>query len=476
MTKSSEFFERDLSGFVAREIERRAKLFPSPFVISTVGSGGKTSTQEFLYRSDLLPCQIITTTTAMLAPDFPVSLTCPTNSGVWFSAELQKFPHKYKGVSRQAFDQEIRKRRLQGPANCLFLCEADGAKMKPLKAYADYEPVIPESTDLVLILFGLHGVGQPLTEEIVHRSEIFSQWTGLELTETIEFEHLCRTLDSGAFLKAIPPTAKVAAVFNQANEMPADTDWASLARRAIQQPRLDAVFFTSMGKGAQGGIDAYSHRTHFGLIRSETNAARFSAVVMAAGLSERMGENKLLLPLGAKTVLAQTLNQVAHSGVQEILVVTGYEREKAEAVCLEAALDFPPDVSLRLVYNPDYECGQGTSVARASSALSAQSSAAFYVPGDQPFVSPVLMRQMMETHMAGRISQAVYLGKSGSPVLFDRQFFPELSGLKGDVGGRQVIKRYPQAVVPVSFDLASSFLDLDDPSDYARACALISSD
>jgi molybdenum cofactor cytidylyltransferase len=78
--------------------------------------------------------------------------------------------------------------------------------------------------------------------------------------------------------------------------------------------------------------------------------------------------------------------------------------------------------------------------------------------------------------MAGRISQAVYLGKSGSPVLFDRQFFPELSGLKGDVGGRQVIKRYPQAVVPVSFDLASSFLDLDDPSDYARACALISSD
>ena len=476
MTYSCEFFDKDLSGFVGQEIERRAKLFPAPFVISTVGSGGKTSTQEFLYQSDLLPCHILTTTTAMLAPDFPISFSCPRSSGVWFSAELQKSPQKYKGISRQAFDKEIRKRRLQGPANCLFLCEADGAKMKPLKAYADYEPVIPESTDLVLILFGLSGLGQALTEDNVHRSEIFSEWTGLELNGRIEFEHLCRTLDSGAFLKAVPPTARVAAVFNQADKMPADTDWARLASRAIQQPRLDAVFFTSMGQGARGPIDAYSHRTHFGLIRRETNAGRFSAVVMAAGMSERMGENKLLLPLGDKTVLAHSLNRVAYSGVREILVVTGFEREKVEAVCLEAALEFQPDVSLRLVYNPDYASGQGSSVARASSELSADSPAAFYVPGDQPFVSPALMRQMMETHSDGRISQAVYQGKSGSPVLFDRQFFPELSGLKGDTGGRQLIRRYPEAVVQVNFDLPSSFLDLDDPSDYAKACEIISSD
>ena len=473
MINSSDSFETDLTGFVRREIERRAGLFPAPFVISTVGSGGKTSTQEYLFRSRLLPCHILTTTTAMLAPDLPISLSCPTTSGVWFSAEVQKFPHKYKGISKEAFDEEIRKRRLHGPANCLFLCEADGAKMKSLKAYADYEPVIPETTDLVLILFGLKGLGLPLTEENVHRSEVFSQWTGLELNETIEFEHLCRTLDSGAFLKDIPPTARVAAVFNQANVMPGDTDWANLADRAMRQPGLDAVFFTSMEKGSDGSIDTFSHKTHFGLVRCASKAARFSAIVMAAGLSERMGENKLLLPLGDKTVLARTLHQVAQSGVNDILVVTGFEREKVETVCLEAALYFPSDVSLRLVYNPDYADGQGSSVARASRELPAQSPAAFYVPGDQPFVSPILMRQMMETHRDGRISQAVHQGKSGSPVLFDRQFFPELSELKGDMGGRQVIKRYPEAVMQVNFDLALSFLDLDDPSDYAKACKAI---
>lgn len=475
MTNTSDFFEKDLKGFVAQEIKRAATLFPAPFVISAVGSGGKTSTLKYLYRTDLLPCHILTTTTAMLAPDIPISLNSPVLPGAWFSAKVQESPQKYKGVSKKEFDDEMKKRRLEGSGSCLFLCEADGAKMKPLKAYADHEPVIPTSTDLVLILFGLTGLGRPLTEDIVHRSEIFSQWTGLGLNETIEFEHLCRTLDSGAYLKDIPPTARVAAVFNQANTMPQKTDWTRLAKRAMQQTRLDAVFFTSMENGEKGSIDTFSHRTHYGLARLETKAPQFSAIVMAAGLSERMGENKLLLPLGKKTVLAHTLHNVAQSGVRELIVVSGYEHEKVEAVCLEAARKFPPDLEMKLVYNPDFASGQGTSVARASSKLSAVSVAAFYIPGDQPFVSPILMRQMMETHADGRISQAVHKGKSGSPVLFDRRFFSELNELTGEPGGRQVIRRHPEAVEQTSFDLALSFLDLDDPSAYAKACDIITS-
>ncbi|MDD2427901.1 MAG: selenium cofactor biosynthesis protein YqeC [Eubacteriales bacterium] len=475
MANISHFFETDIKGFIAQEIKRAESFFPAPYVISAVGSGGKTSTLEYLYQTDLLPCHILTTTTAMLAPDFPISLFCPEQSGVWFSAEVQKQPLKYKGVSKEQFDDEIQKRRLRSQGGCLFLCEADGAKMKPLKAYADHEPVIPYSTDLVLIIFGLKGLGLPLTETTVHRSEIFSRWTGLKMNETIEFEHLCRTFDSAAFLKDIPPTAKVAVVFNQADHLPRDTDWARLARRAMQQAQLDAVFFTSMNADDKGSIESAVHQTHFGLARSESNAARFSAIVMAAGMSERMGANKLLLPLGDRAVLAHTLRNVAQSGVRDVLVVTGFEREKVEAVAMAAAQDFPPGVKLRLLYNPDFAAGQGTSVARASRDLPQESIAAFYVPGDQPLVSPVLMRQMMERHSAGRISQAVHKGKSGSPVLFDRSFFPALSELEGDVGGRQLIKLHPEAVQQISFDLSRSFLDLDDPSDYKKVCEIIAS-
>lgn len=477
MTTNSEFYNIDLHGFIAEEIKRAATLFPSPFVISAVGSGGKTSTLEYLYRSKFLPCHILTTTTAMLAPDLPISLTCPELSGVWYSAKMQEQPVKYKGVSQEDFDIEIQRRRLEGQSKCLFLCEADGAKMKSLKAYAEHEPVIPRTTDLVLILFGLKGLGLPLTEDNVHRSEIFSQWTGLELNETIDMDALFRTLDTGAFLKGIPPTAKVAVIFNQADSLAPETDWAHLAQRTLEQPRVDAAFFTSCNqqKVASKAIpDPLSPHTQFGLARCESAAPQFSAIVMAAGMSSRMGENKLLLPLGRQTVLEHCLHNVALSGINEVIVVTGYEREEVETVCLKAAKDFPPGINLKLVHNPDFASGQGTSVARASRQLSPASAAAFYVPGDQPFVSPILMRQMMENHADGRIVQAVHEGKSGSPVLFAARFFPELSELEGDLGGRQVIRRHPQAIEKVNFDLSHSFLDLDQPDDYNKACDIIS--
>ena len=121
MTTNSEFYNIDLHGFIAEEIKRAATLFPSPFVISAVGSGGKTSTLEYLYRSKFLPCHILTTTTAMLAPDLPISLTCPELSGVWYSAKMQEQPVKYKGVSQEDFDIEIQRRRLEGQSKCLFL-------------------------------------------------------------------------------------------------------------------------------------------------------------------------------------------------------------------------------------------------------------------------------------------------------------------------------------------------------------------
>ncbi len=481
MTNISEFYNIDLHGFIAEEIKRAATLFPSPFVISAVGSGGKTTTLEYLYCSKLLPCHILTTTTSMLAPDLPISLSCPELSGVWYSAKMQEHPVKYKGVSQEDFDTEIKRRRVEKQSKCLFLCEADGAKMKPLKAYREHEPVIPRTTDLVLILFGLKGLGLPLTEDNVHRSEIFSQWTGLELNETINMEALFRTLDTGSFLKGIPPTAKVAVVFNQADSLAPETDWAHLAQRALEQARIDAAFFTSWKKQetvtetvTEAAPNSFSQHTLFGLARRESAAPQFSAIVMAAGMSSRMGENKLLLPLGRQTVLEHCLHNVALSGVNELIVVTGYEREQVEAVCLKAAKDFPPGINLKLVHNSDFASGQGTSVARASRELSPASAAAFYVPGDQPFVSPILMRQMMENHAEGRIIQAVHEGRSGSPVLFAARFFRELSELEGDLGGRQVIRRHPQAVVKVNFDLSHSFLDLDQPDDYKKACAIIS--
>lgn len=65
------------------------------------------------------------------------------------------------------------------------LVEADGARMMPLKAPADHEPVIPASTRSSCLWWVWTRFGQPLTEAHVHRSAQVAALTGLELGEPI---------------------------------------------------------------------------------------------------------------------------------------------------------------------------------------------------------------------------------------------------------------------------------------------------
>ena len=58
------------------------------------------------------------------------------------------------------------------------LVEADGAKMLPLKAHAEYEPVIPECASSVVCVAGVDGVGLPVSE-ICHRPDRYAELAGI---------------------------------------------------------------------------------------------------------------------------------------------------------------------------------------------------------------------------------------------------------------------------------------------------------
>ena len=226
-------------------------------------------------------------------------------------------------------------------------------------SYTHLEPVIPRTTDLTLIVFGCAGVGKPLTEQFVHRTDLFSEVIGKEKGEHVEFGDLIALLRSGHFFKGIPRTSRIAVIFNQVDLLPdslsSNDTLRQWAEDALAISPIDAVFFTS------GAGDA--HRTEFGLVRTETDSPLFSAVVLAAGLSERMGEeNKLLLPLGNTTVLEQTLSRVLKSDIRELIVVLGHEATKVEQSATAAiGTKTPPTMQIKTVFNEHYESGQGTS-------------------------------------------------------------------------------------------------------------------
>ena len=66
-----------------------------------------------------------------------------------------------------------------------------------------------------------------------------------------------------------------------------------------------------------------------------------SAILLAAGLSSRMGQPKLLLPWGERTVLGQVVATFAAAGIEEIIVVTGGVREQVEMLVAELANEVP---------------------------------------------------------------------------------------------------------------------------------------
>ena len=66
-----------------------------------------------------------------------------------------------------------------------IVIEADGAARRSLKACSIHEPVVPECTDCIISLAGLDGIGKPLEEKWVFRSNLFSNVTNLPLNEKI---------------------------------------------------------------------------------------------------------------------------------------------------------------------------------------------------------------------------------------------------------------------------------------------------
>ncbi|MGB9586326.1 MAG: nucleotidyltransferase family protein, partial [Anaerolineales bacterium] len=89
-----------------------------------------------------------------------------------------------------------------------------------------------------------------------------------------------------------------------------------------------------------------------------------------------------------------------------------------------------------------------------------------FVLADQPFVTPAVLRLLVDQHshnLASIIGPLVE-GKRGNPVLFDQRTFPDLQKLQGDIGGRALFDRYPPLWLP--WHDARLLIDIDTPQTY----------
>ena len=210
-------------------------------------------------------------------------------------------------------------------------------------------------------------------------------------------------------------------------------------------------------------------------VKPASPMAQMSAVVLAAGQSRRMGKiNKLTAVVAGKPVIRHVVDTVLEAGFKDIVVVLGYD-EQAVSACLEG-------LPVRFVKNEAFRSGQASSVSAGIAALDNNVSDAMVVLGDMPLLNAALLNNLHHHHMrTPQHEQMISLpvcskdreSQVGHPVIWGRQFFPDLQALTGDQGGRQIWSDHPAIINQMDVEDATLFLDTDTAEALRQAEVLL---
>ena len=455
--------------------------------LAFVGAGGKTSALFQLAR-ELTPPVIVTATTHLhvdqvkLADAHWMGETCADFAGLEENLRgVMLVTGPLDGDRTTGLNESLLSwlRAVCNSKNLPLLIEADGSRQKPLKAPAEHEPVIPNFVETVVVVAGMSGLGKPLTDEFVHRQEIFSRLSGLALGEMVTPEALLRVLThpSGG-LKNIPPGARHVALLNQADTPELQAQAKLLAEQLLHA--YHAVIIASLHPPSAISHKPSATRHPPSATRHPQPATRnpqsaihavhepVAGIILAAGEARRFGQPKQLLDYRGQPFVHAVAQTALKAGLAPVIVVTG-----ANAEPVEAALK---DLPVQIIRNVDWQSGQSSSIRAGLIALTPAPSpikgeevgAAIFLLADQPQVTPSVLRALVERHSLdlSPIVAPQVQGQRANPVLFDRLTFPDLLALSRDVGGRAIFSKHPLAYLPWLDALL--LLDVDTPDDYQK--------
>jgi molybdenum cofactor cytidylyltransferase len=203
--------------------------------------------------------------------------------------------------------------------------------------------------------------------------------------------------------------------------------------------------------------------------RTPEAGRRVAAVVLAAGRSTRMGAvNKMLAEIGGKPLVRIAVEQAMASRAKPVIVVTGHQHEKVEAAL--------KDLPVRLVRNPDYAEGLGTSLKTGIAAVPDDVDGAIVCLGDMPQVDAALIDRLISAFDPERGALVVVPsinGRRGNPVVWSRRFFHDLMSVQGDIGARHLIGTYAEAVAEIPVAGEAAMTDVDTPESLSAVKAEI---
>lgn len=191
----------------------------------------------------------------------------------------------------------------------------------------------------------------------------------------------------------------------------------------------------------------------------ELEESMVSGIIMASGLSKRMGQDKLLMTYEGRPIIDWSLEAVEKSSLSPKLVITGNEEIKAVAL----------KRNLSVVINERGHLGQSESI-KLGVRNSSEAEGYAFIAGDQPFITSAFLNELIKEfqQQKDKIIVPVYRGTMGNPVIFPKKFAEELLRLQGDVGGKAILSKYKEYIHFKDIEDEKILKDIDTKEEYLK--------
>ncbi len=387
-------------------------------VIAFVGAGGKTTLLKRYakkYLNQGLKVFVTTTTHMFIEED-----TLLSDDADKIIEKLKETHYVMAGVQEgkkiKALSEETRKKVSQYAD--VTLIEADGSKHLPLKFPNSGEPVIPADADEIIVVCGLHAIGQK-AKDAVHRLELAKQQIEIEDETVIDAIHVKEFVRKGYLepLREKYPDKKLHVYAN--------------CDLALQYKEFSEQFEMEAGNPKQVGC-----------------------VIMASGLGVRFGRNKLMAEFSGKTLIERVLELTGDGLFAKRVVVT--RSREVEEICKREQVD----VIFHELPNRNDTVKLGTEYMKDMDGC-------VFCPCDQPLLTRESLKRLLRAFQTEteKIFRLVYQEKEGTPVLFDKRYFEELCALPKKKGGSYLMKCYPEVVRRIQTRTEYELYDVDTVED-----------
>lgn len=185
-----------------------------------------------------------------------------------------------------------------------------------------------------------------------------------------------------------------------------------------------------------------------------------TAIIMASGYSKRMGENKLTLTIDGIPVIERVIRSIVASNVDEVILV--YRDIEVKNI--------GNPYGMKCVYNENAYKGQSESIRLGINNSNKDTGGYMFLVGDQPFLTSNIINRL--TVIFSKDNSGIicprYDGDRGNPVIFHAKYKDALLKLKGDNGGREIIRKNTEDIRFVDIKEKILGTDMDTKEEYNR--------